>query len=116
MNLLNSQEERTGCHMGRTNEIEKNDKLERILGMYTKLMNGGSIYKAQEAAKYGVSTRSIQRDIDEIRNFLATSSDETGIVNTVSYDRSEDRYRLEKISPMRLTNSEILAVLSLIHI
>lgn len=110
MNVLNIQEERTGCHMGKTNEIEKNDKLERILGMYTKLMNGGSIYKAQEAAKYGVSTRSIQRDIDEIRNFLATSSDETGIVNTVSYDRSEDRYRLEKISPMRLTNSEILAV------
>ena len=52
------------------NEFEKNGKMERILSMYTTLMNGGALYKAQEAVKYGVSPRSIQRDIDEIRNFL----------------------------------------------
>lgn len=96
--------------MSADNELEKNGKMERILGMYTTLMNGGSLYKTQEAAKYGVSVRSIQRDIDEIRNFLALDAADTGVVNTVEYDRARDSYQLVRASQIKLTNSEILAI------
>ena len=72
--------------MSTDNELGKNGKMERILSMYTTLMNGGSLYKTYEAKKYGVSTKSIQRDIDEIRNFLSLNVENTGVINTVEYD------------------------------
>lgn len=45
----------------------KNDKIERVLGIYTKLINGCLVNKGEEAQNYGVNERSIQRDIDDIR-------------------------------------------------
>ena len=48
----------------------KNGKIERVLGMYTKLLSGNVINKFDEAQEYGVNERSIQRDIDDIRNRL----------------------------------------------
>lgn len=92
------------------NAFDKNGKMERILSMYTTLMEGGFLYKAQEAEKYGVSPRSIQRDIDEIRNFLSQNVKDAGIINTVEYDRTKDAYHLVQASKMKFTNSEILAI------
>lgn len=51
-------------------EEYKNDKIERVLGIYTKLLNGYIVNKAAEANEYGVNERSIQRDVDDIRNYL----------------------------------------------
>lgn len=48
----------------------KRDKIERVLGIYTKLLNGHVIDKSAESVNYGVNERSIQRDIDDIRNYL----------------------------------------------
>ena len=48
----------------------KGDKLKRILGIYTKLLNGAVVNKEEEAANYGVNKRSIQRDIEEITETL----------------------------------------------
>lgn len=45
----------------------KNGKIERTLGIYTKLINGCLINKSEEANNYGVNERTIQRDIDDIR-------------------------------------------------
>lgn len=39
------------------------DKAERILSIYTKLTQGKVINKAQQSHLYGVSERTIQRDI-----------------------------------------------------
>lgn len=88
----------------------KNDKIERVLGIYTKLMNGCLVNKVEEAQNYGVNERSIQRDIDDIRNFLELDSENTGFVNSVIYDRIDRGYRLEQIYKMKLTNSEVLAL------
>ncbi|MFR1708852.1 MAG: helix-turn-helix transcriptional regulator [Clostridium sp.] len=88
----------------------KNDKIERVLGIYTKLMNGCLVNKVEEAQNYGVNERSIQRDIDDIRNFLELDSENTGFINSVIYDRSDRGYRLEQIYKMKLTNSEVLAL------
>ena len=50
--------------------MESTDKIERVLGIYTKLINGAIINKVEEAANYNVNERSIQRDIDEISDML----------------------------------------------
>lgn len=88
----------------------KNDKMERVLGIYTKLMNGYLINKTEEAQKYGVNERSIQRDIDDIRNFLELDAENTGYINTVIYDRVKKGYHMEQIYKLKLSNSEVLAV------
>ena len=88
----------------------KNDKIERVLGIYTKLMNGCLVNKAEEAQNYCVNERSIQRDIDDIRSFLELDAENTGYINSVVYDRIDRGYRLEQIYKMKLTNSEVLAL------
>jgi predicted DNA-binding transcriptional regulator YafY len=87
-----------------------NGKIDRVLGMYSRLMNGSLINKAEEAQKYGVNQRTIQRDIDDIRNFLESDIDQAGIINSVIYDRIDKGYRLEQIYQLKLTNGEILAI------
>lgn len=91
-------------------EDTKNDKTARVLALYTKLMNGYIINKTEEAQNSGVNERSIQRDIDDIRNFLENEAVNSGFVNSVIYDRMEKGYRLEQVYKMKLSNSEVLAV------
>lgn len=87
-----------------------NGKVDRILGLYTKLIGGYSVSKANEAEYYGVNERTIQRDIDDIRYFLEKDSDNTGVINNVIYDRIDKVYRLEHLFQEKLTNSEVLAI------
>lgn len=89
---------------------ENVDKVERVLGIYSKLINGEIVNKAEEAQKYHVNERSIQRDIDDIRNFMEQAVADSGEVNEVIYDRSVQGYRLEKMYQLRFSNSEILAI------
>ena len=87
-----------------------NGKIERVLGIYTRLLNGQAVNRTKEAERYGVNERSIQRDIDDIRNFLELEAEEAGYINTVSYDRESKGYRMEQLCKMKLSNSEILAL------
>lgn len=89
---------------------EKKGKIDRILGIYSKLANGEIVKKAEEAVIYDVNERSIQRDIDDIRNFLVSDAENTGVLNSIIYDREKKGYRLEQVYGMKLTNSEVLAV------
>lgn len=91
-------------------ESIKSDKIERVLGIYTKLMNGCLISKAEEAVNYGVHARTIQRDIDDIRNYLENESERVGCINSVIYDHISKGYRLEQIYKMNFSNSEVLAI------
>ena len=88
----------------------RGDQIERVLQIYSRLLEGYVANKAEEAARYGVNERSIQRDIDHIRNFLDDDSERTGVVNTVIYDRIAKGYRLETLYQIRLQNSEVLAL------
>ena len=90
--------------------MESTDKMERVLGIYTKLINGAIINKVEEAANYNVNERSIQRDIDDIRNYMDIKGSEDGIINSVIYDRQKKGYRLEQIYKLKFTNPEILAI------
>lgn len=88
----------------------KSDKIERVLGIYTKLMNSYLVNKAEEAVNYGVNERSVQRDIDDIRNYLEADGERVGCINSVIYDRIGKGYRLEQIYRMKFSNSEVLAL------
>ena len=54
----------------------KQNKNARILSLYTRLCDGKLINKSEEAKRFGVDERSIQRDIDDIRAFIKNSTAE----------------------------------------
>jgi predicted DNA-binding transcriptional regulator YafY len=87
-----------------------NGKIDRVLEIYTTLMGGGLVRKSEKAQNYNVNERTIQRDIDDIRNFLESNVENTGIINSVIYDRIDKGYRLEQIYQLKLTNAEVLAI------
>ena len=87
----------------------------RTLDMYVRLCEGKIINKSEDAKKFDVDERSIQRDIDDIRAFL----DERSVANStehrsVIYDRSKKGFIIKGDSGSLLTNSEILAVSKII--
>ena len=45
-------------------EDAKGNQISRVLQIYSKLSDGYIVNKAEEATRYGVNERSIQRDID----------------------------------------------------
>lgn len=85
-------------------------KIERILGIYTKLQKGLLINKSEEALLYGVNERTIQRDIDDIRHFFSADTDHVDIINSIIYDHIEKGYRLEQTEQPAFTNGEVLAI------
>lgn len=91
-------------------DITKQDKIDRVLGIYTRLINGYVVKKAELAVEYGVNERSIQRDIDDIRNYLGDEASRSGYINYVIYDRQEKGYKLERTFLPTLANSEVLAI------
>lgn len=81
-------------------------KSARLLSIYAKFLSGHVLNKAVLAQEYGVTERSIQRDMESLRCFLM----EEGLAQDVVYDRKLRGYRLTNSVPKGLTNSEILAV------
>lgn len=79
-----------------------------MLKLYEKLSGGFPINKSEEAALFGVNERTIQRDIEDIREYVENSADDGGY-NRLVYDRAVNAYRLERTSA-RLSNGEILAM------
>ena len=89
---------------------ESTDKIQRVLGIYKKLVSGEIVNKVEEANNYGVNERSIQRDIDDIRSFMESEVGRTGLINNVIYDRAKKGFRLEQQNQTELTNGQMLAI------
>lgn len=81
-------------------------KSARMLAIYARFLSGKTLGKKELAQEYGVTERSIQRDMESLRCFLS----EQGVTQEVIYDRQAHGYRLINSIPRGLTNSEILAV------
>ena len=88
---------------------EKYAKNARTLDMYERLREGKSIRKCEEARRFGVDERSIQRDIDDIRAFLDERQMQ-GDGRQVIYDRAKKGFVMEGQEASTMSNSEILAV------
>lgn len=78
----------------------------RLLAMYGRLMDGKVIRKKDLAAEFGVTQRSVQRDLESLRVFFADEM----LGREVVYDSREKGYRLSRAVPKGLSDSEILAV------
>lgn len=87
---------------------EGENKGQRLLGIYHRLSRGELISKEVLARECGVTEKSIQRDIDDIRSYLAGGRDEGAA--DICYDRQAKGYRLVEEENSRLTRKEILAM------
>lgn len=88
----------------------QNDKTSRMLYLYEKLLRGGMICKTQEAQRFHVSNKSIQRDIEDMRAYLSDRQTEEGVENNIIYDQKHDLYYLERAERISLSNAEVLAI------
>lgn len=85
-------------------------KVDRILDIYTRLLSGKKVNLTEIAYEYGVSERSVQRDINDIRNFYDNEASSDGYENNVKYISEKKSYILENTFKASLSNSEILAI------
>lgn len=81
-------------------------KSARLLEIYADLSQGDVLSKAELSTRYHVSERSIQRDMESLRSFIANHN----LGQEVVYDYNQKGYRLIQSNPKGLTNDEILAV------
>ncbi len=84
-----------------------NIKSFRLINMYEKLNRGDIINKKKFAEEFGISEKSVQRDIDDLRTYLYESG---GNETAIEYDYEKSGYRLVKQERTFLTNEEIFAV------
>lgn len=97
--------------MQRQKELISEDKTSRVLDIYTRLCEGKIINKKEEAEYFHVTERSIQRDIDEIRSFLAEKkASDTADMREIVYDRHKNGHVMTGLKDTVMSNSEILAV------
>ena len=82
------------------------DKNSRLLYLYEMLVHGKGLQKKEAAARFGVNERSIQRDIDCLRNFFASQEPPQEIL----YKAKEQRYELTSAAGSFLSCGELLAV------
>ena len=87
--------------------LSKND---RVLFLYSRLLQGQKLRKEEIAERFGISDKSVQRDIEDIRGFLDRMFVEEGAESRLIYDRQEKSYHLEQGNRMNLSNEEILAI------
>ena len=87
----------------------KGDKGLRMLDIFERLNKGEHLSKRNLTNYYGVGEKTIQRDIDDIRNYLA---DKHGYEPdaTVKYNRGQNYYYLARFERAWLSNQEVLAV------
>lgn len=89
------------------NDIE--NKGMRLLDMYDRLSHGEIISKKELAETYGVTAKTIQRDIDELRVYLAEKSMQ-GRHGTIEYSPLKKGYRLVRSTYEHLSHKEVLAL------
>lgn len=76
--------------------MEDSNKAKRVLNILKRLENGEIINKIQEASKYEVSEKTIERDINDIREYMVSRDNNGSVGNFVKYDRAAKGYRLKK--------------------
>lgn len=86
----------------------KNNKSYRILNIFERLNAGESVIKKELADAFGVSEKTIQRDLDEIRSYFCNNN-QYECDTAISYNRAANSYSLVRSERTCLTNTEILA-------
>lgn len=84
-------------------------KYYRVLKIYGKLMSGEVVNKTEEARAFGVTERTFQRDIEDLRCFFADDAD-GGARRELIYSRELNGYHLVNKDTAVLNDSEFIAV------
>ena len=82
----------------------------RALYLYNKLESGAVVNADKEAEKLNVTKRSILRDIDGLRTFLADRTRDGEPKKDIVYDKKLKGYHIVTEESDALSNSEVLAV------
>lgn len=88
-------------------ESHKEIQLDRVLELFFRAIKGESISAKRLAQEYNVSTRTISRDINTLKIFLAEHNEQLGYSELV-YSSTNHCYKL-KIDAL-FTNKELLAI------
>lgn len=86
-------------------------KTDRVLDLFFRAMKGESLSVQQLAYEYGVTTRSISRDITSLKLFLAEHADSLGYAELV-FDGQDRTYHLDMDD--FITNQELLAIVKVL--
>ncbi|HLR19569.1 MAG TPA: HTH domain-containing protein [Staphylococcus sp.] len=86
------------------------EKPERLLYIYTRLLNGKQLNKEELAQRLNVNVRSIQRDFSDINNFLYEDDEWHGLDGEIIYDSRVEKHRL-KIDRYKFKNNRLLNLL-----
>jgi predicted DNA-binding transcriptional regulator YafY len=78
----------------------------RLLWMYETLDRGLALKKTELAERFGVSEKTAQRDIENLRNYLA----EEHASDIIQYDKTTNEYRIVRSGQNRMTDEERLAL------
>ena len=81
----------------------------RVLSIFERLHKGNAINKQQEAERFGVNAKTIQRDVEDLRMYLADTNGGE-VSQYIVFNRKTNEYVLQWESRNWLTNKEILAV------
>lgn len=87
----------------------KGNKGFRLLNIYERLNKGEVVCKEELARNFGVSLKTIQRDIDDLRAYL-TEAHFTEIEATIKYDKAKNGYYLVRLEREWFINEEVLAL------
>ncbi|MBE6748192.1 MAG: WYL domain-containing protein [Ruminococcaceae bacterium] len=87
----------------------KTNKGFRLLNIYKRLNKGELIKKEELANDFNVSLKTIQRDIEELRNFIQ-ENEFSESEDIIKYDKSRNGYYLVELQREWLTNEEALAM------
>ncbi len=91
--------------------MDKKEKSFRLLELHEVLNKGAFVSKTELANLFYVSEKTIQRDIDELRAYLAEKHEAD---TSICYDKSTNSYMLFRSARDWLTNEEVLAVCKII--
>lgn len=87
----------------------KGNKGFRLLSIYERFNKGELLTKENLAHEFGVTVKTIQRDIDNLRAYLSEMHFFEGEA-TIKYDRSKGGYYLMRFEREWFTNGEVLSI------
>lgn len=85
--------------------MSTSDRTHRILDIFYKNIHGERYSVIELSDYYGVSKKTISRDIGEVRNFLSEYREQLGNV-TIVYDRISKKYYLDKDITVSIISEE----------
>jgi len=98
----------------KTTDSDSSRKHDRILEIYNRLLSGELLVKEDLAEEFHVNPKSIQRDIESLRDFCSNRMVEGEDQSEVVYDRAAKGYKLVNSRSTTLTNAELFTIASIL--